>query len=359
MKMDKTSHCCDGTSVPCGKGSFDDQMREHQVAWRSIPGNHICHEQGSQNGLTRPWILPSSKWEQSLWPGIRTGSTNSLPDYLTRNAIQPHQGKHNLNSSWVQCSNLYFPFSATPDGRELLAAFLREHVSKDVETVDELHLEYAESGDLNPGPLLGETGGMRGSGQTSPDLAFHINGHTGLLLIENKLTEHSFYPCSARRTTDSETRSGNPDPSRCLNMVTVLNDPQHQCHQCTWSRKYWDLLRPVANESALTCLKCCPAAHAGYQLFRQQALAQGIANSKYDQVYSCVALDARNDTLLNCLRTTGISDLETGWATLFNNGSKVRFKIFTHQAWVAWVKAQASSSVWQSWLDYVTVRYGF
>jgi hypothetical protein len=30
---------------------------------------------------------------------------NSLPDYLKKNSIQPHQGKHNLNSSWVQCAN--------------------------------------------------------------------------------------------------------------------------------------------------------------------------------------------------------------------------------------------------------------
>ena len=100
--------------------SFDDQMRNHQVAWRNTPGNHICPELGSQNGHTRKWILPSDKWEQSLWPGIRTGSNNPLPDYLKKNSIQPHQGKHNLNSSWVQCANLYFPFGATAEGRKFL-----------------------------------------------------------------------------------------------------------------------------------------------------------------------------------------------------------------------------------------------
>ncbi len=67
-------------------------------------------------------------------------------------------------------------------------------------------------------------------------------------------------------------------------------------------------------------------------------LTQGIANScTYSQVYTCVALDARNDTLLNCLRTTGLPDLAAGWSSLLNNGSKVRFKVFTHQAWVAHV----------------------
>lgn len=91
--------CCGATLDRNRCDSFDTQMRNHQVAWRSIPGNFVCPEHGSQNGLTRPWILPSDKWEQSLWSGIRTGSTNSLPRYLANNRIQPHQGKHNLNSS--------------------------------------------------------------------------------------------------------------------------------------------------------------------------------------------------------------------------------------------------------------------
>ena len=101
--------------------SFDDQMRDHQVVWRKgQPVTDISRELGSQNGHTRPWILPSDKWEQSLWPGIRSGTANSLPDYLKRNDIHPHQGKHNLNSSWVQCANLYFPFGATAEGRKFL-----------------------------------------------------------------------------------------------------------------------------------------------------------------------------------------------------------------------------------------------
>ena len=178
--------------------TFDTQMRNHQVAWRNVPQNGINRELGSQNGHVRPWILPCDKWEQSLWPGIRTGSANPLPRYLDDNHIQPHQGKHNLNSSWVQCANLYFPFGVTSEGRELLS-----------------------------------------------------------------------------------------------------------------------------------------------------------------KVFSCVALDSRNDTLLNCLRTTGLPDLESGWASLFNSGSNVRFKVFTHQAWVAFVAQHGSPSFWHPWFEYVTARYGY
>lgn len=339
--------------------SFAGAMQDLQVAWREESGFVESKQWGWQNGRQYPWILPSEQWEQGLWPGIRSQSSNSLPAYLGTE-IQAHQGKHNLKSSWVLCANLYFPFRATAAGRTLLAGFLREYVSSNVETLDELHLEYAEDGNLDPAHLLGETGGKRGSGQTSPDLAFHVNGHRGLILIESKLTEHTFYPCSARRTTDSEERPGNPDPSRCLHIQSVLADTTGQCHQCLWGRKYWEILRPVANEEALRVLTCCPAAIAGYQLFRQQALAEGIAASgKYDFVYTCVALDSRNAELRGCLASTGISDLEAGWSVLFNKEAKARFKVFTHQAWVAWVGEHGATAQWGAWLDYVRDRYGY
>jgi hypothetical protein len=342
------------------KTAFDEWMQQRQIAWRNEAKNRVDPGDGEQNGRRYPWILQSAKWEQSLWPGIRSGTANSLPKYLSDSQIQPHQGKHNLKSSWVLCANLYFPFGNTKEGRALLAGFLREHVAPQVNTVDELHLEFAEEGDLDPSNLLGETGGKRGSGQTSPDLAFHVNGGKGLILIESKLTEHSFYPCSARRTTDREDRLGNPNPARCMDVHAVLANPQAQCHQGsrTWGRKYWDILRPVMNENAMNALKFCPATRAGYQLFRQQALAEGIARSgKYDFVYSCVAFDDRNEALQNCLKKTGIDDLESGWAALFSG--KAQFKIFPHQKWVLWVRDHGEPSQWRSWLEYVTERYGF
>lgn len=338
--------------------SFHEKMRTWQVTWRNTQGNVESREWGWQNGRQYEHILPSAKWEQGLWPGIRNGAPNPLPEYIHRSGIHAHQGKHNLMSSWVLCANLYFPFGQTAGGRALLAGFLRAHVSPDVQTVDELHLEYAEVGPLHPSTLLGESGGSRGSGQTSPDLALQVNGRRGLILIENKLVEHSFYPCSARRTTSSEDRPGNPDPYRCLNVANVLANHSRECHQCVWGRRYWDILRPVANESAIRALKCCPAAHAGYQLLRQHALAVGIARSgKYREVMSCVALDERNDALITCLKRTGITDLESGWAALFIGGAA--FKVFTHQDWVRWVRQHGDLSIWQSWLTYVMDRYGY
>ena len=104
-------------------------------------------------------------------------------------------------------------------------------------------------------------------------------------------------------------------------------------------------------------LRTCPAASGGYQLFRQQALAEGIAASgKYELVVSCVAMDERNEDLRTCLASTGIPDIRQ-WGKLFKG--KASFAVFTHQEWVRWVAAHGDRDQWGEWLRYVDERYGF
>ncbi len=336
---------------------FDAWMTAYQVRWRENHGI-APGENGRQNGKAYPWILPKRLWHLGLWPGIQSGRSGSVEEYLRDNDVQEHKGVHNLKSSWVQCANVYYPFRATTGGRELLAGFLRTNVLPEVQTVDDVQLEYAEDGDLHPSALLGEVGGSRGTGQTSPDVAFLVNGKSGLILAENKLLEKCFYRCSARRRNSTDDRPGNPDPTRCLNPARVVDNPESQCHQAVWGRKYWERLLPVTNREVVAALRCCPAANGGYQLFRQQALAAGIAASgKYDVVASCVAYDARNDTLVGCLRRSGIDNFTIGWGRLFSG--KAKFATWTHQQWVAWVRANDHEGAWREWLAYVEARYGY
>ena len=236
----------------------------------------------------------------------------------------------------------------------MLAAFLREKVHPAIWSVDAVEIEYAEPDELSPLKLLGEEGGSRGSGQTSPDLAFIVNNRTGLLLIENKLTEHSFYPCSARKARGSNARPLSPDIKRCLDAVAVSVDPL-LCHQQTWGRKYWGILSKAVIADRFKELKCCPGAIAGYQLLRQQALAEGIAQSnKYQFVMSCLALDQRNESLFHCLRSTGIEDVRD-WGQLFHGAAN--FGVFTHQDWVEWVRAHDEQFEWTDWSAWVKRRY--
>ena len=340
-----------------GLTHFDEQVQTHQLAWRR---KHIADQRnGTQNGKSRPWILPAELWEEGLWPGIRSGSDHSLPGYLAEKKVTKHRGVHNLKSSWMLCANLYFPFGSS-QGLPILAGFLRQHCSPDIEAVESVELEYAESSPLDPQTLLGEPeSGRRGANQTSPDVAFLVRTSKGkgLVLTENKLVEHSFYACSGRKPEVQ-----NPDTKRCLDLPTLLADPQDQCWQLQWkrgarkNRKYWDLIRLSAHGRQV--LTRCPAATGGYQLFRQQALAEGIAaGGRYDLVISCVAYDSRNSALRSCLRATGVDDFATGWGALFEGTAQ--FTTFTHQAWVAWVAAHGSGRRWSEWLSYIHDRYGY
>lgn len=332
---------------------FNHYMSDYQTRWRhQYLKNQV---EGEWNGEKRPWILPRELWEHGLWSGIRSDHTNSITAYLDKAKVHKHVGVHNLKSSWVQCANLYFSFR---EDREILAGFLRKHVSSLIESVDRVELEWAEERPLDPTTLLGEPQGQRGRNQTSPDIAFIVNGGKGIVLTENKFTEHSFYPCSGR---DKEYH--NPDSHRCMNLANVYKDTANQCYQLQWAkysngkrtnRKYWDYLKFTTE--GLTTLKRCPAATGGYQLFRQQALAEGLTQKgPYEFVISCVAHDARNQTLIKCLRSTGVADFTTSWGSLFE--SKAEFTTFTHQQWVDWVKCHNDQNIHSSWLAYVRKRY--
>ena len=142
-----------------------------------------------------------------------------------------------------------------------------------------------------------------------------------------------------------------------MNPGKVYSDTANQCYMLQWAnggrtnRKYWDYLKFTSE--ALVILRRCPAATAGYQLFRQQALAEALTQ-KYDFVISCVAYDARDQSLINCLRSTGIQDFTTDGGSLFEG--KAKFATFTHQQWVEWVSNNEKGN-WRDWLDYVNKRY--
>jgi hypothetical protein len=331
---------------------FEAEMTERQVRWRR---DHVSTAQpGVQSRVTADWLLPRWAWQEGLWPPLRGEGPGSLHEYLAAGRVRPHSGVHNLKSSWVSGVNLYFPFREHEDGRSLLAGFLRERVDVRLRSVESLDLEWAGDAELTPRTLLGETGASRGSGQTSPDIALRVNAGEGLVLVENKLSEHSFYPCSARVGSGSARRAGHPDPSLCDDVPGLLADPS-RCHQVSLGRQYWRWLQPVADAEAFAALQRCPAVTAGYQLLRQQALAEALASSgRHNFVLSVVALDARNERLRRSLASCGLTDVRD-WARLFPG--RARFAVFTHQDWAGWVRAHDARGAWRSWSAWIAERY--
>jgi len=188
------------------------------------------------------------------------------------------------------------------------------------------------------------------------------DGISGIYLIENKYTEHSFYNCSGAAKTVSKRHSllglpPNRQPERCRRAIQVHSKPEDMCQQQEWGRKYWTLLKDSVDEESLRLCGHCPALRGGFQLFRQQALAQGLAGSGiFDHVISGVAYDSRNHALKNCLRNIGIDDFTTDWARLFD--TPVVFQCFSHQDLVQYAIESGSSAV-QEWIRYLTHRYGY
>lgn len=336
--------------------TFKTDQKSKMIQWRI---SHISlPEKGIQNGKRYEHIIPKRIWEENLWEDIRVDS--SLPEYLTTNTIQPHTGKHNLLSSWVNCANLYFPIRKNNSLQKIMLRFLQQHVSDQITELLGVELEFSfeQGSDLHPSALLGEMDGGRGTGQTSPDVAFLVKtmDGKGIVLTESKYTEHSFYSCSARTIDKKRKRINNPDPKRCMCKV-AHSDYSHVCHQTIWGRKYIQLVK--YSEFGQTSLKRCPAATAGYQLLRQQALAEGMAqkSEEFSLVASTVAFDDRNTALKDCLRTTGIDDFQSGWGKLFDG--KAIFKTWTHQQWVQFVRDNQKDGEFNSWLEYLSERYGY
>lgn len=335
-----------------------------QIEWRKTHistqeyGAYIVNE---KNGKSKkyPHIVPSHIWKETLWEGIRT----DLSDYIEKPGmeIHSHDGTNNLLSSWVLCANLYFLAKTDDNFRILLTGFLRDKVSDDIIEITDVELEFAfpEGDTLHPNPLLGETTGSRGTKQTSPDVAYIVKttNDEGIILVESKYTEHHFYACSTNPTNDKYKKGNlNPDFSRCMKPAKGY-DYKPICHQKhAWSRRYMDLI--TFSENADSILQSCPAATDGYQLFRQQALAEGIAQSgRYDLVASAVAYDGRNHDLIGSMQSTGIKDFTSDWEGLFEGIAK--FDTWTHQEWVQYVREHQIDGEFDQWLEYVENRYGY
>ncbi len=323
---------------------YNHMLTKHMINWRRVN----ISENVSQG--SKPWELSKDHWELGLWKDIQSKAKWPLSKYLEKANVHKHLLCHNLKSSWIQAANLYFPFGQRPEGRLLFASFLKERAAPFIKTIDRLELEYQEAGDLHPSILLGEIGGQRGKGQTSPDIGIIANSGKSLVIIENKLSEKSFYRCPLKSACQF---------GASFDASELLSNPSKKCllHKY-YDRKYWKHLTSTINKTNLSSLKCCPAADGGYQLFRQQALCEGIASSrKYDSVVSCVAYDERNTELFTALQPAGISDFRFEWSQLFN--SSVKFVSFSHQEWVKWVEEQSRGQPFMDWVLYIKERYGF
>jgi len=336
--------------------NFKKVMQSYQEAWKLVHLPHIISK-GLYAGHPYSHVLPKANEIENFYPPIRNNLFGPPKGYLKLNHIKPHIGIHNLLSSWALCANMYWPFN-NPEGKVLLAKYFKLQTGLDIYEITHLELEYEDDDPkLKPAKLLGEgTTGIRGSGQTSPDLAILFKssrGKKGILLIESKFTEHSFYVCSGYKKKDPSGRPPNPNNLRCRDLRLILSSKYKECHLTTWGRAYWDLIRKDLDGVNFIKLKRCPMSSCCYQLFRQQALAKGF-QKKYSIVASCIASDDRNTVLKESGKSIMMKPFPDGWKELFPN---LPFFWLSHQGWFAFVKANNPKGRWNVWIDYIGERY--
>ena len=341
---------------------FRADLEQGLLQWRQNQGSAVCQEPyhwvWRGKSVSTDLAFPKEHWTDNYWPRIREDVAARLAG-----GVLGHDWNNHLASSWAACINLYLPFAKQPCDFAVLASFLREHdFAPGLSRLTHCEIEYAAPDDdpLHPRHLLGEQGGSRGKGQTSPDLALFGNlddGRPVVVLTESKLTETSFYDCSAFRGKPEEVKARNL--TACASAAAVHEQPDTRCWlRAVHGRRYWHIFKNKLAVEALAANRACPAKASAYQLFRQQALAEGYADSgRFGLVVSAVAYDDRNTQLLDSLAAAGISDLPAGWARLFTG--KARFASWTHQEWVGWVRSHSDNARWDEWLEYVGARYGY
>ena len=94
----------------------------------------------------------------------------------------------------------------------------------------------------------------------------------------------------------------------------------------------------------------------GYQIFRQQALAEGIKRfGNYKSVWSCIAFDGRNESLMGSMERIGINSIKDEWKKLFE--LKTNFFVWEHQEWVKYVNEHGKDKFNKDWYRYINDRY--
>ena len=269
---------------------YRDEQIKLQIAWRKKQ-DAISKANGEYLGKEKEFIVPKKEWEKTIWKEIQ----KDLIDYLKRERIKQHSGAHDLLSSWTLCSNLYFGTRAKEEFKELFHQFIEKKLNINIDKISEIGLEFVPGKRSQPN-ILGEPGGIK---QTTPDVFADCSSNNDevLIVFESKYTEKDFGYCFGKG------KIINPNPQDCDKINTIKNGCLFNAKDTKRKRKYWDYLG--FSDDGLKKLKKCPASTGGYQLVRQQALAEGILkegrykreinqewkNKKYENVWSCVAYD--------------------------------------------------------------------
>jgi hypothetical protein len=226
-------------------------------------------EQAGERGASPLW----SDWREGLHPAFRT----SAPAVFAADGIRAHGYLPALNSSMAFALNLFLGFrlGSPPPLARLLSARLGMAV-----TVERVVFEYAR-----PFHVLAEIAGDEPLGDekfSAIDVAVFVRddtGRLGVVLIEVKLTEEGFTPCSGATST------GNRRKDVCDSASLLLQDPAacylRRPRRAVRDRRYWHIFETAHGSVRGAFPGCdgsgaCPFRGNAQQVMRYHAFLLGL-----------------------------------------------------------------------------------
>ena len=334
--------------------SFDAEMTDRQVRWRRH--NVDTAEAGVQNKVTYPWLLPRWAWQQGLWPPLRGEGPAVAADVPGSAPGAPAFGRAQPQELVGLGGQSLLPLRSSPQ----TAADCWPGSCAATSTLGcSRWTRSSSSGPATASSARGRCSARRAAlaAAVRPRRTSRCASTAATACCWSR-TSSSSTPSTLARRASAAGRSGAPatrTPRAATTCPALLADPG-RCHQASWGRQYWERLYDAIDAGAFAGLPCCPASRAGYQLLRQQALAEALAHTgRYGFVVSAVALDARNVGLARSLKSSGLPDVRD-WGRLFRG--RASFAVFTHQDWVTWVRARDPEGSWRAWAGWIAERYG-
>lgn len=240
-------------------------MKEHQISWAHQ--NRLSEFLENRKNKTPSWVLKKGYQSRNLRD----------PSWWQYIEGREHKWARSLLSSQCFALNIFGPLAGRPVLAKQVLADLLPHQT--LEKNDEVTVHFEHTPEQAPA-WLGEI-----RQPTQVDVCFIVrrfNNLIGYLLIEVKFTETEFGSCRGAKKSTLK-RPGNPNPSRCEDLPSVIANPKEHCWMVSAKengRRYWEYMLSPNAPFRFPTKAPCPFSHSLYQLMRNQVLAIALVQER-------------------------------------------------------------------------------
>ncbi len=326
-------------NVPTGRSGVPAWKQSMRLALASF-----ARDEGIPTSKERPYVLRSRKdWPRNLWPPLAKAEPLAALDVRPEDL---HRWAHHLQSSQAFALNLFGPLKIAAGTGDPTWAWAREVFEPWFCDVTRVTFEYPLDGD----PL--DEVRPDSPHRTRVDVVVEHDGGTTATLIEVKLTESEFGPCSAAQDTSNPLRKTCTQPGWTLAASAACPLVVNR------DRKYFALMKDsVVDVAAMESFggDGCPLRNGRYQVVRNLLIASEMKRSGLDVRFAVAAPDATNNPRLHGPGSIGSAqDMESFLRGLVQPDAIETLFIAVERVVAG---ATTSSTAAAAWRDYMERKY--